>query len=160
MPYPHLVSSNYCTPQLLVAHSSKIYQRYQYSYFFTPFAYLSTWVLRYLRRCNIPKGFASRFIELAPMGQHFGRPVLLEVPHYASLRGKERELVVLRSDDGQFWREHMMEATDEAVTNALSGSFSGTPLHAAYFPSHIFSIFLHHFTFIFSSEYNSNSLWT
>lgn len=53
------------------------------------------------------------------------RPVVIEVPHFASLRGKEREIVVLRSDNGETWREHTLEATEDAVTEALSGSFEG-----------------------------------
>ena len=55
----------------------------------------------------------------------FYRPVILEVPHFASLRGKEREIVILRSDNGETWREHSMEATEEAIHGALNGSFEG-----------------------------------
>ena len=55
----------------------------------------------------------------------FYRPVILEVPHFASLRGKEREIVILRSDNGETWREHSMEATEEAIHDALNGSFEG-----------------------------------
>ena len=56
----------------------------------------------------------------------FCRPVLIEVPHFASLRGKEREITVLRSENGQTWREHTVPATEEAVQEALQGaSFSG-----------------------------------
>ena len=47
------------------------------------------------------------------------------MPHFASLRGKEREIVILRSDNGETWREHMVEATEEAVQEALDGSFEG-----------------------------------
>jgi len=53
------------------------------------------------------------------------RPVLIEVPHFASLRGSEREITILRSDNGQTWREHSTVATEEAVQDALEGSFSG-----------------------------------
>lgn len=53
------------------------------------------------------------------------RPVIIEVPHFASLRGKEREIVILRSDNGETWREHNMEATEEAIQEALNGSFEG-----------------------------------
>ena len=53
------------------------------------------------------------------------RPVLLEVPHYASLRGKEREVVILRSDNGENWYEHPMQATEEAVAEALGSSAEG-----------------------------------
>jgi len=47
------------------------------------------------------------------------------VPHFASLRGNEREITILRSDNGQTWREHSTVATEEAVQDALDGSFSG-----------------------------------
>ena len=51
------------------------------------------------------------------------RPVIIEVPHFASLRGKEREIVILRSDNGETWREHTLEATEEAVQEVLQESF-------------------------------------
>ena len=57
------------------------------------------------------------------------RPVLIEVPHFASLRGNEREITILRSDNGQTWREHSTVATDDAVQEALEGSFTGQPLY-------------------------------
>ncbi len=53
------------------------------------------------------------------------RPVIIEVPHFASLRGKEREIVILRSENGETWREHSIEATEEAIHDALNGSFEG-----------------------------------
>ncbi|KAA0191076.1 hypothetical protein HAZT_HAZT008632 [Hyalella azteca] len=52
-------------------------------------------------------------------------PVILEVPHFASLRGKEREIVILRSDNGETWREHTLEATEDAVQEVLNESFDG-----------------------------------
>lgn len=51
------------------------------------------------------------------------RPVIIEVPHFAALRGKEREIVILRSDNGETWREHTLEATEEAVQEVLQESF-------------------------------------
>ena len=51
--------------------------------------------------------------------------MIIEVPHFASLRGKEREIVILRSDNGEIWREHTMEANEEAIHEALNGSFEG-----------------------------------
>lgn len=50
-------------------------------------------------------------------------PVILEVPHFASLRGREREIVILRSDDGEHWKEHQLEATEDAVQDVLNESF-------------------------------------
>lgn len=66
---------------------------------------------------------AARIIEMGPAGAKFLGPVVIEVPHFASLRGKEREIVVLRSDNGESWKEHTMEATEDAVSEVLNGSF-------------------------------------
>jgi len=55
----------------------------------------------------------------------FYRPVIIEVPHFASLRGKEREIVICRSDNGEVWREHTLEASGEAVQDVLNESFEG-----------------------------------
>ena len=40
------------------------------------------------------------------------RPIVIEVPHCASIRDREREVVVLRSDNGQTWREHVTPVDD------------------------------------------------
>ena len=55
----------------------------------------------------------------------FFRPVIIEIPHFASLRGREREIVILRSDNGETWHEHSMDASEEAIHEALNGSFEG-----------------------------------
>ena len=44
----------------------------------------------------------------------------LDLPHFASLRDGERELVLLRSDNGLSWREHRNVAADQS-TAALEG---------------------------------------
>jgi ankyrin len=49
--------------------------------------------------------------------------VIIEVPHFAALRGKEREIVILRSDNGETWKEHTLEATEDAVQEVLQESF-------------------------------------
>ena len=59
----------------------------------------------YLDRCT-KYIFFFRVIEMGPSTAQFKVPVLLEVPHFASVRGGERELIVLRCDDGETWREH------------------------------------------------------
>lgn len=56
------------------------------------------------------------------------RPVIIEVPHFASLRGRERELIVLRSENGTTWKEHSLEANEEAVQEVLNDSFEGEEL--------------------------------
>ena len=47
------------------------------------------------------ESLASRVIEMGPLTANFKVPVLLEVPHFAGVRGGERELIVLRCDDGK-----------------------------------------------------------
>jgi len=91
---------------------------------------------RYLRRDKLthppPLGegeaLASRILELGPAGAKFLGPVIIEVPHFASLRGRERELVVLRCDNGTNWREHTLDASEEAVQDVLNESFEGEEL--------------------------------
>lgn len=51
--------------------------------------------------------------------------MIIEVPHFGSLRGMEREIVILRSDNGETWREHTLEASEEAVHEVLNESFEG-----------------------------------
>lgn len=65
------------------------------------------------------EALASRILEMGPHGAKFLGPVILEVPHFAALRGREREIVILRSDDGQHWKEHQLEATEDAVQVGL-----------------------------------------
>lgn len=55
----------------------------------------------------------------------YSRPVIIEVPHFASLRGKQREIIVLRSDNGETWKEHTLEANEEAIQDVLNHSFDG-----------------------------------
>ncbi|KAL0125581.1 hypothetical protein PUN28_004590 [Cardiocondyla obscurior] len=91
---------------------------------------------RYLRRDKLThppplmegEALASRILELGPVGAKFLGPVIIEVPHFASLRGKEREIVILRSDNGETWREHTLEASEEAVQDVLNESFEGEEL--------------------------------
>jgi len=40
------------------------------------------------------------------------RPVLIELPHIASLHDDEREVIALRSDDGISWHEHPVTASE------------------------------------------------
>merc|ERR1719150_3462774 len=74
------------------------------------------------------EAIASRVLELGPAGAKFLGPVIIEVPHFASLRGKEREIVILRSDNGENWKEHTLEATEEAVQDVLQESFDADEL--------------------------------
>lgn len=74
------------------------------------------------------------------------RPVILEVPHFASLRGKQREIIVLRSDNGETWKEHTLEANEEAVQDVLNHSFEGEGGYMSTF--HCLSIFNCYFVFV------------
>jgi len=56
---------------------------------------------------------------MGPQGCKFLGPVVLEIPHYASLRGKEREIMILRNDSGEKWYEHPIVTTDTAIEEAL-----------------------------------------
>lgn len=71
------------------------------------------------------EALASRVLELGPVGVKFIGPVVMEVPHFASLRGKEREIVILRSDNGETWREHSVENSDEIVHDILNECLEG-----------------------------------
>lgn len=53
------------------------------------------------------------------------RPVIVEIPHFAALRGKERELVVLRSENGDSWKEHCCEHTEDELNEILNGMDEG-----------------------------------
>ncbi|XP_047573138.1 ankyrin-1 isoform X3 [Lutra lutra] len=52
------------------------------------------------------EGLASRIIALGPTGAQFLSPVIVEIPHFASHGRGDRELVVLRSENGSVWKEH------------------------------------------------------
>ncbi|PNJ72190.1 ANK3 isoform 10, partial [Pongo abelii] len=48
-------------------------------------------------------------------------PVIVEIPHFGSMRGKERELIVLRSENGETWKEHQFDSKNEDLTELLNG---------------------------------------
>ncbi|XP_076361542.1 uncharacterized protein LOC143252767 isoform X3 [Tachypleus tridentatus] len=66
---------------------------------------------------------AARILEVGPVGAKFLGPIIIEIPHFTSLRGKEREIIILRSDNGEVWQEHTTQATEEAVQDILNESF-------------------------------------
>ena len=49
----------------------------------------------------------------------------MEIPHFGSMRGKERELIVLRSDNGDTWKEHQSDARTEDLLELLNGMDEG-----------------------------------
>uniref|UniRef100_A0A4W6DTK5 Ankyrin 3 n=1 Tax=Lates calcarifer TaxID=8187 RepID=A0A4W6DTK5_LATCA len=90
------------------------------------------------------EGLVSRLVEVGPAGlinhqllrnqgnvsaaltvllfSHFSdSPVIVEIPHFGSMRGKERELIVLRSDNGDTWKEHQSDARPEDLVDLLTG---------------------------------------
>uniref|UniRef100_A0AAQ4Q9F5 Ankyrin 1, erythrocytic b n=1 Tax=Gasterosteus aculeatus aculeatus TaxID=481459 RepID=A0AAQ4Q9F5_GASAC len=67
------------------------------------------------------EGLASRIISLGPSSMQFLGPVIVEIPHFASLGRGDRELVVLRSENGAVWKEHRNRYGDEVLETILNG---------------------------------------
>ncbi|XP_048189381.1 ankyrin-2 isoform X26 [Perognathus longimembris pacificus] len=70
---------------------------------------------------NEGESLVSRILQLGPPGTKFLGPVIVEIPHFAALRGKERELVVLRSENGDNWKEHFCDYTEDELNEILNG---------------------------------------
>ncbi|TSL34538.1 Ankyrin-2 [Bagarius yarrelli] len=70
---------------------------------------------------NEGESLVSRILQLGPPGTKFLGPVIVEIPHFAALRGNERELVILRSETGESWKEHQCEYTEEELNQILNG---------------------------------------
>lgn len=88
---------------------------------------------RYLRRERLVhpppllegEACASKIVEVGPVEAKFLRPVVIEVPHFASLcvsdelsgdlkpQQVDRQIIVLRSDNGQVWREHSFDCDSD-----------------------------------------------
>lgn len=49
----------------------------------------------------------------------------MEIPHFASLARGDRELVVLRSENGSVWKEHRNRYGDEVLETILNGMDEG-----------------------------------
>ncbi|XP_051918134.1 ankyrin-2-like isoform X23 [Hippocampus zosterae] len=69
---------------------------------------------------NEGESLVSRILQLGPPGTSFLGPVIVEVPHFAALRGGERELLILRSETGESWKEHHCEHTQEELNQILN----------------------------------------
>ncbi|KAF7696942.1 ankyrin-1 isoform X4 [Silurus meridionalis] len=67
------------------------------------------------------EGLASRIISLGPSSMQFLGPVIVEIPHFASLGRGDRELVVLRSENGSVWKEHRSRYGDNMLETILNG---------------------------------------
>lgn len=59
------------------------------------------------------------------------RPVIVEIPHFGSMRSKERELIVLRSENGELWKEHQYDCKLEELTELLNGMDEGKFIYDA-----------------------------
>ncbi|XP_015589872.1 ankyrin-2 isoform X2 [Cephus cinctus] len=77
------------------------------------------------------EALATRIIEMGPVSATFLGPVLIDVPHFASVQGKEREIIILRSENGETWKEHDNSAdNDDTLMNTpydpqMSTSYAG-----------------------------------
>ncbi|XP_075113558.1 ankyrin-3 isoform X5 [Leptodactylus fuscus] len=67
------------------------------------------------------EGLASRLVEMGPAGAQFLGPVIVEIPHFGSMRSKEREFIVLRSENGESWKEHQYDCKLEELNELLNG---------------------------------------
>lgn len=76
-----------------------------------------------LPHLNDGEAFACRIMEMSPSNLHFTCPILMEVPHFAAIEGRDREILILRCDGGEVWKSHQLEATDQAVQDALGFAF-------------------------------------
>lgn len=56
------------------------------------------------------------------------RPVIVEIPHFGSMRGQERELILLRSDNGETWKEHQYDWKTRDLQELLAGMDEGMSL--------------------------------
>ncbi|XP_022217443.2 ankyrin-3 isoform X1 [Drosophila obscura] len=66
------------------------------------------------------EALVSRILEMSPVEGKFLSPITLEVPHFGSLRENEREIIILRSDNGESWREHSLYENEEHILDALN----------------------------------------
>ncbi|NXG16800.1 ANK1 protein, partial [Grallaria varia] len=67
------------------------------------------------------EGLVSRIIALGPAGAHFLSPVIVEIPHFASSGRGDRELVVLRNENGSGWKEHHNCHEESYMDQLLNG---------------------------------------
>jgi len=70
-----------------------------------------------------PAELACRILQVGPAGSSFLGPVLIEIPHVASLRRGEREIAVLRcrsAAEGR-WEEHRSDPDDDRLLKVSPG---------------------------------------
>ncbi|XP_072334943.1 ankyrin-3 isoform X6 [Scyliorhinus torazame] len=70
---------------------------------------------------NEGESLVSRILQLGPRGTNFIGPVIVEIPHFGSMRDKERELIILRSENGEVWKEHQYDCKEQDLNEILNG---------------------------------------
>ena len=70
---------------------------------------------------------ASRILQVGPVGSKFLGPIVIDVPHVASLRSGVRETAILRCDSASEgkWVEHKQKALEDSLKVSHVGLFSG-----------------------------------
>ncbi|XP_050742831.1 ankyrin-3 isoform X3 [Drosophila biarmipes] len=71
------------------------------------------------------EALVSRILEMSPVDGIFLSPITLEVPHFGTLRENEREIIILRSDDGESWREHNLYESEGNINDFYKGEHVG-----------------------------------
>lgn len=76
-----------------------------------------------------PAGIHAHIHTLAPHLLRSLSPVIVEIPHFASHGRGDRELVVLRSENGSVWKEHKSRYGESYLDQILNGmdEGNGTP---------------------------------
>ena len=71
---------------------------------------------------------ASRILQVGPVGSKFLGPIVIDVPHVASLRSGVRETAILRCDSASEgkWVEHKQKALEDSLKVSHVGLFSGS----------------------------------
>uniref|UniRef100_UPI003AB038DD ankyrin-3 n=1 Tax=Centroberyx gerrardi TaxID=166262 RepID=UPI003AB038DD len=67
------------------------------------------------------ESLVSPVLQLGPRGTRFVGPVIVEIPHFGSMRGQERELILLRSENGETWKEHLYDCKTDDLNHLLNG---------------------------------------
>jgi len=68
------------------------------------------------------EGLACRILHLTPVT--FLTPILLEVPHFATMSDTTREIMVLRSESGKKWSQHCNTTDNASITSFLATHLS------------------------------------
>ncbi|XP_042079705.1 ankyrin-3 isoform X7 [Haplochromis burtoni] len=76
---------------------------------------------RKLPALNEGESLVCPVLQLGPRGTRFIGPVIVEIPHFGSMRGQERELILLRSENGETWKEHLYDCKTDDLNQLLNG---------------------------------------